>query len=101
LLTEPGDYADPTWSPNDELIAYRYETHIWVMDSNGHNRRPLTDGTLDQDPSWSPDGHRLAFKHQSASGTNDVWVINLDGTNARDITDSPDLDESAPAWSRR
>jgi hypothetical protein len=101
LLTEPGDYADPTWSPNDELIAYRYETHIWVMDSNGHNRRPLTDGTLDQDPSWSPDGHRLAFKHQSASGTNDVWVINLDGTNARGITDSPDLDESAPAWSRR
>jgi Tol biopolymer transport system component len=48
------------------------------------------------DPEWSPDGTRLAF-----SDTTDVYVVNVDGSNLRNLTSSPaELGRANnPSWS--
>ena len=43
-------------------------------------------------PSWSPDGTRIAF-----ASSNEIYVMNADGTGRTNITNSPD-DETGPSW---
>src|SRR5262249_40088533 len=56
--------------------------------------RPITNGGL---PSVSPDGKRIAFL-SNADGTDDVYVINVDGTGRAQVTHTPAY-EGAPSWS--
>lgn len=48
-------------------------------------------------PAWSPDGTRLAFVRTS-EGHGHVFVSNVDGSDAQQITEGP-ADDEAPAWS--
>jgi hypothetical protein len=48
-------------------------------------------------PAWSPDGQRIAFS-SNRSGTSDVFVMDADGGNPVNLTDSPGLNSFAPAW---
>ena len=58
----------------------------------------LTTGEeMDYIPNFSPDGKRLAFTSY-ATGNEEIWVMDLDGTNARPLTNDPKGDWS-PAWS--
>jgi Tol biopolymer transport system component len=78
---------------------------VWLMNPDGSNPRQLTFGPGDKtQPRWSPDGTRLLYAApggQDASGNAlglDVWVINLDGSGATDLTNNVG-DETDPAWS--
>ena len=65
---------DPSWSPDGQKIAFSSslvfrgvdaregDNEIYVMDSDGDNRRMLTDNVAnDERPSWSPDGQTIAY----------------------------------------
>ena len=104
----------PTWSPNGRQIAfhsYRHDdknahkaemnTEIYVMNADGGNQRRLTHYPgLDAAPSWSPDGTQIAFTSTRNADKNqdfNIFVIDADGSNARQITD---LEFAAkPKWS--
>jgi tetratricopeptide (TPR) repeat protein len=61
--------------------------------------RQLTKLTgVSYDPVWSPDGSRVAFVSQE-NGTDDIWVINADGSNARNLTRNTWEWEKHPSWS--
>ena len=51
-------------------------------------------------PQWSPDGTRIAF-HAGAGtqGPSEIYVVGVDGTGLRNLTNTPDRFESYPAWS--
>ena len=53
-------------------------------------------------PSYSPDGTQIAFRGDldlaEPSGDEEIYVMNADGTNVRQLTSNGDFD-SAPAWS--
>jgi outer membrane protein assembly factor BamD (BamD/ComL family) len=53
---------------------------------------------LNYDPAWAPDGSRIAYvsTHQ---GTDDLWVINPDGTNAWNYTPNKWEWDKRPSWS--
>jgi len=48
------------------------------------------------DPAWSPDGRYIAFE-SDRNGEYDIYVIDVDGTNAIQLTDNPGSDTS-PVW---
>jgi TolB protein len=94
LTSTAFDELTPIWSPDGSQVAFAAnddgDFDIYVMDSDGGNRRRLTDNDVaDYVPRWSPDGSTIAF--DSGLPGNDHWevyVINVDGTNLRRVTNT-------------
>jgi TolB protein len=92
----------PAWSPDGRLIAFSSNVQLTVMQPDGTHTRVVTDIEAEY-PSWSPDGKRLAFMsaQPDARGSDpnyDVYVVRLDGSGLRQLTDWPGED-GWPAWS--
>ena len=70
------------------------------MDADGTNIQKLTIHTGDATPVWSPDGTRIAFARRSQviDGDYEIWVMDADGGNQRQLTDNDRWDEE-PQWS--
>jgi Tol biopolymer transport system component len=49
-------------------------------------------------PTWSADGRRLAFLARGVGEVRDVYVVDADGRNLRNVSNSPEH-ESRVAWS--
>ena len=52
-------------------------------------------------PVWSPDGTKIAFQRAAVMGQTDIWVMNVDGSNPVNLTNTFNQIESeqSPAWS--
>lgn len=85
---------------------------IWVMnvDGSGQTRLTAESEAWDQQPSWSPDGNRIAFARGEITGSREtvralgshpvnIWVMNADGSDQTNLTDSRDSVNSGPAFS--
>lgn len=88
--------SDPQLSPDGKLVAFTVQTvdldqntkpqQIWVVPSGGGPEIQIThDGTVNQRPRWSPDSKRIGFI-SNRSGTEQVWTMNADGTEPKQIT---------------
>jgi len=100
LTGEAGANSRPAWSPDGSTIAFvsdRSGNHdLWLMDSDGSNKRPLTTtpDVQEDNPNWSPDGTEVIFDACPASsypcpgGSVDynVFVMNADGTGLSKLT---------------
>ncbi|MBN2008618.1 PD40 domain-containing protein [candidate division KSB1 bacterium] len=111
----------PSWSPDGDEIAFM-GTHYGQGDIYAYNLktktlRQITDDIYsDLDPSWSPDGTQLTFISDRSSNlerdhrvphykiydknfyNTDVYIINSDGSNIRQITKTP-ANELSPVFS--
>jgi dipeptidyl aminopeptidase/acylaminoacyl peptidase len=83
--------------------ANGYQIHLWLVpvpaasESNRPAPRQLTTArSRDTGPRWSPDGTRIAFV-SDRGGTKQVWVISIDGGEARPLT-SGSLSPAELAW---
>ena len=87
------------------LNEARSSGDICVSRVDGKGLKRLTNGPANEfDPSWSPDGSRVAFRsapHPGASdiGVSDIWVVNADGTGAKNLTRHAQAGNWSPAWS--
>jgi len=95
----------PRWSPDGKEIALYSDRdgtrQIYIMDASGGNVRRVT-GVLpvNEDPSWSPDGTRICFWGQKAKGASeDLFIVNRDGTGMTNFTRSKKGSRRVPAWS--
>jgi dipeptidyl aminopeptidase/acylaminoacyl peptidase len=96
--------SDPQISPDDKSIAVVVghinikedgtDTEIVLIDIASGAKRVLTSGHKHaSSPRWSPNGDRLAFIAAGGEGEDaapQVFVLRMDGGDAKKITDAPD-----------
>jgi hypothetical protein len=97
---------DSTWifpelSPDGiKLFAINRRGEIIVMDLQGNRLANLGIGGCEK---WSPDSRRVVFCVQEESEfdiiASELYIINADGTDRTQITDTPDEIETGPVWS--
>ena len=117
-VLEPGE---PAWSPDGNKIAFsagiraifalippvnQPVTDIYVVNVDGSGLTRLTrDSGRNGSPTWSPDGKQIAFtSNRDSDGQTNIWVMNADGSNQREIPNSAiskssRFDDLDPAWS--
>ena len=72
---------------------------IWLIDPDGADQRAILDivgNPLPLGLAWSPDGRKLAF-HTEVNGNVDIYVMNADGRNLKQLTEAP-AEDSWPQW---
>ncbi|MGI8732315.1 MAG: hypothetical protein ACR2LM_03310 [Pyrinomonadaceae bacterium] len=99
----------PAWSPDGARFAFWSDRGpgegLYVMNADGNLQTRILSTTSIQrqieSPHWSPDGTRIAFVGYNLSANEaDIFVVNADGSNPVNITNTPTIHEVAPAWSR-
>jgi Tol biopolymer transport system component len=102
---------EPVWSPDGRRIAFSRDADpdpeaanfdVFTIRPNGRRERRLTDAEgFDGGPDWSPDGRHIAFDSER-DGDPDVWVMNRDGDDPRQLTGEDPLESAVDilaAWS--
>ena len=75
---------------------------IFLMNSDGKRVRRLTKHLkYDAVPAWSPDGRKIAYTsfRGEPEPHGEIYVMNPNGTNPINLTQSPEIRESSPSWS--
>jgi imidazolonepropionase-like amidohydrolase/Tol biopolymer transport system component len=73
-------------SPNGEHIVFDLLGDIYIINSNGGNATVLREGLpFEIQPRFSPDGTKISFTSDAGGGDN-IWIMNLDGTEPEQIT---------------
>jgi len=122
MMTRPQalKYFFPTWLLLISFLAAGadilfvsdrdWNSEIYIMDEAGNNLRNLTNSPkAESNPSWSPDKQQIVFqrssnakreagKNKKGNGKTDLYVMDKEGQNLRQLTDHPGSDYD-PAWS--
>jgi TolB protein len=89
-----GEAQMPAWSPDGHQIAFQATPakgrpgHVWIADAETGVARKVSvhvQPYLDEAPAWFPDGTRLAFQSNRTHSLA-IWVMNTNGSGARQIT---------------
>jgi len=88
--------SEPVLSPDGAQVAFTVQTvdldkntkpsQIYVVPVQGGAPRQLTsEGISNERPRWSPDS-KLIYFVSNRGGSSQIWAMNADGSNARQVT---------------
>nr|WP_136250508.1 amidohydrolase family protein [Ningiella ruwaisensis] len=95
---------ETTWSslditPDGKHFVFDMLGDIFIVDSEGGQAKALTqDFAWNIHPSVSPDGKKVAFI-SDRDGLSNAWVMHIDGSNLRQVTNEKKNLIHAPKWS--
>jgi TolB protein len=108
FLSPYGNY--PSWYPKGMVVLYITRAitstgqvmgdSLWSFDVQANSRRFLLllqgKNYDNRYVRYSPEGTKITFTSQPNGGTNQIWVMNSDGTNLRQLTTNGG---DQPSWS--
>lgn len=100
----------PSWSSDGRRLAMQVDSrvvadttrttgHIWIVDLGTGRATQLAKHETpyhDELPVWFPDGRRIAFA-SDRTGSFEIWSMNIDGSDARQLTRGETLDSAVQA----
>jgi Tol biopolymer transport system component len=106
---ELGLIRNPVFSPDGNWIAFlgtpsrSIDDQIYLIRPDGSNLKQLTTTPGYKNSfSWAPDGKAIVYSETTSIGdknTVDLFILEIDPLNIRQLTDSPDISEHAPRYS--
>ena len=106
LTPDPSNDLHPRWSPDGTKVAYAgtgsgggLDVYIVASDGTGLTRLTTAPG-WQFEPTWSPDGRQIAYT-QYPEQTADISVMNADGRNQRDLTNTKTSNNTSLPGRRR
>lgn len=109
-LPAPGDMAQIDWSPDGTTIAAQVgskgpepvgsDNEIYLIDvATGGSTQITSNSIFDGQPRFSPDGSKLLIERMVDMDHFEVFVIDADGSNPVNLTQSPGSWDFSPSWS--
>ena len=93
----PGEVPQP--SEQIEDLLNRIDFRVIPLPDLPYQQAELEPGwfiSATPGPTWSPDSMRIAFSADNEQGDQEVWVVDIDGSNLVNLTDG--LGGDYPAW---
>ncbi len=99
IRVDEGSWMNVDVSPDGRTIAFDLLGDIYTMGIAGGAPTRIADGlAFEHQPRFSPDGRRIAFTSDRGGGDN-IWVMNVDGTDKRQVTKEDFRLLNQPTWS--
>jgi len=99
IQTDEGTWMDVDVSPDGGMLAFTMLGDIYTMPITGGEPTRISEGLAwEVQPRFSPDGTRIAFTSDRGGGDN-IWVMNVDGSDKRQVTDESFRLMNQPYWS--
>ncbi|RXZ64188.1 amidohydrolase family protein [Pelagerythrobacter rhizovicinus] len=99
IRTDEGTWMDVDVSPDGSTVAFALLGDIYTMPITGGTPRRIAEGLAwEVQPRFSPDGSRIAFTSDRGGGDN-IWVMNADGSDKRQVTKEKFRLLNQPTWS--
>jgi imidazolonepropionase-like amidohydrolase/Tol biopolymer transport system component len=98
------DVSEGTWmnldvSPDGRTIAFDLLGDIYTIPITGGEATRIASGMpYEVQPRFSPDGRQIAFTSDRGGGDN-IWLMNVDGSNKRQLTKETFTLLNNPSWS--
>jgi imidazolonepropionase-like amidohydrolase/Tol biopolymer transport system component len=98
------DVDEGTWmnvdvSRDGRMIAFDMLGDIYTMPISGGTPTRIAEGlAFEHQPRFSPDGRRIAFTSDRGGGDN-IWIMNVDGSDKRQLTKEDFRLLNQPSWS--
>jgi imidazolonepropionase-like amidohydrolase/Tol biopolymer transport system component len=87
FTTDEGTWMNLDVSPDGEHIVFDLLGDIYLMPVTGGKAELLRGGhAFEVQPRFSPDGEHISFTSDAGGGDN-IWIMNTDGSDAKQITD--------------
>ncbi len=99
FTTDEGTWMSLDVSPSSETLVFDLLGDLYTVSSQGGNASVISSGmAFDSQPVFSPDGSKIAFI-SDRSGSENVWVANVDGSNPQQVSFNKFGRMTSPAWS--
>jgi len=99
IKVDEGTWMDVDVAPDGQTLAFTLLGDIYTMPISGGTPKRIAEGLAwEVQPRFSPDGTRIAFTSDRGGGDN-IWVMNLDGSDKRQVTKEDFRLLNQPTWS--
>src|SRR5271168_3807732 len=99
FTTDEGTWLSLDVSPDGKAIVFELIGDIYTLPIEGGQAKLIDGGmAFDSQPKFSPDGKWIAFI-SDREGSENVWIMHPDGTEAKQVSKDPNNAFASPNWS--